>query len=805
MSFRHVTIVLFLLAISYFGYSQSISGTVYLGSKKELAKSAVVILENTFYQTITDAKGKFELKNIPKGEYKVVVFQLGYDNKEALVTLKDKNITLDFLLPELEHQLDEIIVENKEKGSGYSRMSDVEGTGIYAAKKTEVIEIDDIQSNKSTNNARQLFSRVAGLNIWESDGAGLQLGIAARGLNPSRTSAFNTRLNGYDMSADAIGYPESYYTPPAEALAKIQVVRGAASLQYGTQFGGMVNFVPKSGNHDKKIELTSRQTIGSFKFLNSFNSIGGEVGKLNYYGYFHHKQGDGWRPNSEFNQNAGFANLNYKVSNRVKIGLNITTMEYLSKQPGGLTDRQFEEDPRASYRDRNWFKVGWNLAALTVDYNITENATLNSISYGLLASRYALGNLAPINRQDGNGPRNLLKDHYSNFGNETRFLQKYKWKEMNNSFLIGARYYQGYLDRKQGFGSSDADADFSFYDFDNSVSSKFTFPSRNIAFFTENIFQINDEWTITPGARLEYIETNSDGEYTNIYYDNAGNILEKITRQDVNSRTRKFPLFGIGTAYYLSENVQMYGNISQNYRAITFNDMRVTNPSLRVDTLLEDENGYNADLGWRGKIGSAWEFDVTLFYLSYNDRIGLVQQIDPKQFNIYRLRTNIADSRTYGIESFIDCNLMKLAKRDSSDNSLNVFFNTTWLEANYINSEEVAFQDKKVELVPNLIFKTGLQFGRKNFNSGINFAYTSEQFTDATNADYTPNAINGIVPSYWVTDLSAKYTWKNLTTELSVNNITNNYYFTRRADGYPGPGIIPSDGRSVYLTLQVKI
>ncbi len=40
--------------------------------------------------------------------------------------------------------------------------------------------------------------------------------------------------------------------------------------------------------------------------------------------------------------------------------------------------------------------------------------------------------------------------------------------------------------------------------------------------------------------------------------------------------------------------------------------------------------------------------------------------------------------------------------------------------------------------------------------------------------------------------------------ETGVNNILNNFYFTRRATGYPGPGIIPSPPRNFYLTLQYK-
>ncbi len=69
----------------------------------------------------------------------------------------------------------------------------------------------DITANTATNNSRQIYSKIAGLNIFESDGgAGLQLSIGGRGLDPNRTSNFNTRQNGYDISADALGYPESY-------------------------------------------------------------------------------------------------------------------------------------------------------------------------------------------------------------------------------------------------------------------------------------------------------------------------------------------------------------------------------------------------------------------------------------------------------------------------------------------------------------------------------------------------------------------------------------------------------------------
>src|ERR1700742_3096837 len=197
--------------------------------------------------------------------------------------------------------LDSVRVHTSIQTFGITRLKDVDGAGIYAGKKSEVIVLKDLNANTATNNSRQIYSKVAGLNIYENDGgAGIQLAIGGRGLDPNRVTNFNTRQNGYDISADALGYPESYYTPPAEVMERIEIVRGAASLQYGTQFGGILNFRLNSGPDDQKFEVSALESTGSWGFFNTTTSVGGNDGKWKYYVFFQHKSGDGWRPNSGF-------------------------------------------------------------------------------------------------------------------------------------------------------------------------------------------------------------------------------------------------------------------------------------------------------------------------------------------------------------------------------------------------------------------------------------------------------------------------------------------------------------------------
>lgn len=90
--------------------------------------------------------------------------------------------------------------------------------------------------------------------------------------------------------------------------------------------------------------------------------------------------------------------------------------------------------------------------------------------------------------------------------------------------------------------------------------------------------------------------------------------------------------------------------------------------------------------------------------------------------------------------------------------------------------------------------------------SSIQYSYLSQQFTDATNAtDGNLSGVIGAIPAYDVLDFSASYKYNRFKLEAGINNVLDNSYFTRRATGYPGPGIITSPNRNYYITLEIKI
>lgn len=750
---------------------------------------------------ISDEKGFYSFE-----AYKDDLISFYLENYDLNEKTLEPNETI-YLQPQIEN-LDEIeIIVRNEKIFSLHRLNAVEGTGIFEGKKSEVVLVDQSMANLASNNSRQIYSQVAGLNIFQNDDAGLQLNIGGRGLDPNRTSNFNTRQNGYDISADVLGYPESYYTPPSEGLSNIQIVRGAASLQYGTQFGGLVNFVMKEPKKNQREQFIIRNSIGSNKLYTNFTSYMGSKNKFRYYAYFNFKEGDGFRDNSYFNSKNFFIKTIYDINQESKLSFDLTYFTYLTQQAGGLNDQMFSNNPFQSNRARNWFNVDWLLYNLRFDHEFDLKKSFSVSFFGLNSVRNALGfRVNRVDQVDSNGPRDLISGDFNNFGLEAKFLNNYKLLNKESIFVLGSKLYYATNYSRQGPGSDLSDADFSFYN-DTfpaySNQSNYKYPNKNISVFGENIINISDELTITPGFRLEYINTQARGQFQRIILDAAQNVIQHDTILENRKNERLFLLTGVGISKKLKNDVELYANYSQNYRSVTFADISTVNPAYAIDPEISDENGYTIDLGLRGNYDNFFSFDANIFHLAYNNRIGFVQRLFDDG-NVKAYRTNTGDANTYGLESLVDINLKKLFGLNSTY-IFNTFLNLSIIESEYIKSEEPGVKGKEVEFVPKYNIKYGIKFGYKNFTSYLQYSYLASQFSDSSNSvESNLSGVIGQIPAYDILDFSMNYKLGKIKLETGVNNILDNSYFTRRATGYPGPGIIPSPPRNYYFTLQYK-
>jgi Fe(3+) dicitrate transport protein len=63
----------------------------------------------------------------------------------------------------------------------------------------------------------------------------------------------------------------------------------------------------------------------------------------------------------------------------------------------------------------------------------------------------------------------------------------------------------------------------------------------------------------------------------------------------------------------------------------------------------------------------------------------------------------------------------------------------------------------------------------------------------------------GLVPAYTVADANGAFEVTDwLTIRVGVNNLFDAQYFTKRPQFYPGPGVWPSDARSLQLSVDLS-
>ncbi len=699
--------------------------------------------------------------------------------------------------------LPDITVVGRNSKSDYQQLPEVVGTSIYAGKKNALIVMDNVQGNVVTNTMRQVLAKVPGIHIWESDPSGIQVGIAARGLSPNRSWEFNIRQNGYDIAADPFGYPEAYYNPQMQAVQRIEVVRGQGALQYGPQFGGLVNYILRNGSEiQKKFEFETQQTAGSKNLFNSYKAIGGKTGRFHYYSFFDHRSGEGWRASSRYFTNAGYGTATWYFNPKLSLTAEVMHSHIRSQQPGGLTDLQLREDALQSLRARNWFDIQWTTPALILNYTFNEKSRWNTKVFATLGNRNSVGFLQSILVKDSINPttlqynnRSLTLDQYRNYGLESRIITDYQLGKMSSTFSGGIRLYTGTTHRRaDGKGTTGSDYDITVI---GEHPRDIEFKSQNAAVFAENIFRITDKWLLIPGIRYEWLQGAASGR-NGFSVGGAEILLQDITR------SRGFLLAGTGTEYHVTAGTEIYANITQAYRPIQFANLQAPPTTDVVDQDLEDSKGYNIDLGYRGKLKNFLQFDISGYLLRYNNRIGTVTVNGSPS---YRLITNVGSSTSRGLETYIEFNPWRAFSK-STKGDIILFSSYAYTHARYgQDHKDASTKGKKVENAPTHIFRGGITGGYRAALLTLQLSYVSETYSDANNTSApSANGNNGLIPSYTVTDLTFTYKFsKSMNLKAGVNNLFDARYFTRRAGGYPGPGALPADGRTLFVSLGAKL
>lgn len=698
-------------------------------------------------------------------------------------------------------ELKPVVVKDINYKEDIARLKPIQGTYIFSGMKNEVINVATMDANVAEKTGRQIFAKAPGVFVYDMDGSGNQINIATRGLDPHRGWEFNLRKDGVITNSDMYGYPASHYSMPMESIERIDMVRGTGSLQYGAQFGGMINYISKQPDTTKQVGFETINTIGSYGLFGSYNALSGKAGKFTYYLYASKRTADGFRKNAHTDNDAEQIMLTYSPSPNMHIKTEWARSNYVYRIPGPLTDSMFLADPQQATRSRNYFNPAINVPSISFDWKIREHTQLffqtsavlgarNSVLFDKLANIRDTINAATLAYNN----RQVDIDHFNSYTSELRILQQYHLLKGLSSLAAGVQYMNNDLHRQQlGKGTTGSDFDLSLVQ--AGWGRDLHFKSQNVAVFLENNFKLLDNLSLSVGARMEIGSSKMSG------------VITYLPDSDVpNTIRRQFPLFGARIDYKIKGGHNFYAGWSQAYRPVIFKDIIPASVYEKSDKNLKDAYGYNLEVGYRGNM--KWlKWDVNYFRVQYNNRLGSLALADASGIT-YIFRTNIGDALTNGAEVFIQADLSEQGKFRVS-----LFTSTAYMDSRYQHAtvrsgnENIDISGNRVESTPQWISRNGLTIKYWKLSLTALYSYVDQSYADALNTE-KPNATGsvGLVPAYGLLDINATLRVnRQITLKANINNVTNEQYFTKRPLFYPGPGIWPSDGRTVSFSVGVKI
>lgn len=672
---------------------------------------------------------------------------------------------------------------------------------LFSGKKGEVISLDRLPTNATDKIARQLFAKVPGVFVYDMDGAGNQLNIGIRGLDPHRGWEVNMRKDGIVTNSDMYGYPASHYSIPMESVERMELVRGTGALQYGAQFGGMLNLVTKAPDTTRAIALEQINTRGSFGLYSSYTAASGRIGRLDYRAYYTKRSREGYRQQEQSEYDAQNLLLRYRHSSRLTLQVEYSRSYYSFTSPGPLNDSMFIANPRQATRRRNYYSptihiltagARWKPSVTSdVEFSLTRlTGERNSVLFNRPATVADIADsLTGLF-----GRRSVDIDLFNSYTLELKHRYRFSIAGKKHQMVHGIQAMNNRLTRRQQGRAVEVFA------FDLEIDGTgwgrdLVLHSKNFAYFIESQFSLTPRFTMNAGLRWEVGNSTSSGTMRTRPGDDLSLVI-----------ARNFLIAGASFSYKTDACGEVYGGFSQAYRPLLLRDLTPTDAFEEVDPSMRDASGYTVESGWRGRSGR-WQWDVSAFSMRYNNRPGIVR-LDTDTAALRTFRTNIGDAMTNGVELMVNTDVLK--KRSTV---LSVFVSGSYMHGVYVRGSilnagnNVDLTDKEIEGVPRWMVRSGVTLRKGAATLGVLHSFVARHFSDALNtAEPAKDGSVGPIPAYQVVDVNVTLALDEYVQfRFGLNNVFDHPYFTKRPLIYPGPGVWPSDGRNGYFSVLFRI
>ncbi len=666
-----------------------------------------------------------------------------------------------------------------------------QGRFVRIPGSAELIHVTQIQ-NSSQLSGNEVIRTVSGVHVVDEEGLGLRANIGIRGLDPDRSRTVLVLEDGVPVALNPYGEPELYYTPSMDRMVGMEVLKGSGSILFGPQtFGGVINY--QTANPPAVPTATALVRGGQGGLFTGKFGYGTTYGNTGFQATYVRKQGDNVGlihfGIHDFNTKvklvlAENSILGFKVgfydeqSNSTYIGLTqamydsgnyyfeqIAPDDVLSIRrysASATLDHFFNNNVRlkttafAYATTRNWARQDFD----TVPVAGREYARIvgdSSIPFGALYFRNTTGNRDRQFEVIGIEPRLSVNYIAADLRNELDFGVRFLYEKAYEQFVIGSvnRPTSGPLR-------------------DDEIRSGQAFSA-----YVQNRLYVSDDFTVTPGLRLEYFQ-----------YDRE---IYRMGNQEMNTKTSgEITEFipGVGFNYKISESGSIYAGVHRGFGPPRTKDA-ISSSGVAED--LDAERSWNYELGARTRLHESVGWDVTVYFMDFSNQIIPVSESSGGLGTGLTGLVNGGETRHWGVESKLNVDLGQLFEIKTG-----LLFRTaaTFASSEFGNDRFVASGGQQVNVkgnalpyAPDFMVNSRLDatftFG---LTLGLELNHVARQYTDLLNTiQASSNGRTGLLPSYTVINGVIGYNipgYESASLNLSIKNLTDERYMaTRRPQG----------------------
>jgi iron complex outermembrane receptor protein len=488
-------------------------------------------------------------------------------------------------------------------------------------------------------------------------------------------------------------------------FSSVEILKGPGSSLYGAGMGGvmLINTIPNTTNSN----LSVNYSRGSYNATNiNIAAKGGNETFQNAVSYTH-QNSDGYREQSAMRRDIITWDSKITASKRQELSTHVLFGDLYYETPGGLTNPQFLNNPKAARPAAGSFpsavqnkasisqKMFW--VGIDHQYRFSDHLKNSTSFYGAFT------------KIENPAIRNYEKRLEPNFGGRTTFSYNSNIRNARLNVVAGAEFQKGYSTIKV-YKNNNGNPD--------SIQTDDEVNNYQAILFTQAELILAKGWIATAGVSLN---TSS------IEFNRLSVIPSFIYRTNFNNEVS--PRFSL--LKKLNEKVAFYALISKGFSPPTVAELL---PSTSViNTNLQAERGTDYEIGFRSSlINNRLFIDINAF--TFELRNSISQRRDSSGADYF---INAGKTQQKGIETALNFSISRNPNQFITNSGLQVSYSYHHFEYKQFKQLNVDFSNNKIPGVAPHTIAASLNAETK---AGIyvngNFFYSSKIPLNDANAEY---------------------------------------------------------------------